>query len=109
MRSPSLAATIAANKPDHQRTIRIHACMRALYPNKRDLGFNQQSVDTVVAYFETNYHDTSIEMLLALVQPSDGDLTWAGLSVRDRSVPPNNNMFPVLPTKAFVLPRKDGK
>ena len=99
MKRPSLAATIAANKPDHLLNIRIHACMRALYPNKRDLGFNQQSVDTVVAYFETNYHDTTIEMLLALVQPSDGDLTWAGLSVRDRSAPPSKNMFTVPPTK----------
>ena len=83
--------------------------MRALYPNMRDLGFNQQSVDAVVAYFETTFPDTPEDVLLATVIPSDGDLTWAGLSVRDRSVPPNNNMFPVLPTKAFVLPRKDGK
>lgn len=75
-----------AGPPEHQKVVRIYACMRALYPNKRDLGFTAQSVDSVLAYYAKHFPDTPDELLLATIMPSDGDLTWAGLSIRPRHV-----------------------
>lgn len=55
------------------------ACMRALYPNKRSLDFGADSLDRVVSYFKNHFPHTTDAMLFAMVIPTEGDISWAGL------------------------------
>jgi hypothetical protein len=57
------------------------ACMRALYPAKRDLAFNRKSVDYLIRWFKTTYPTADKASLPALCVPSSGDRTWVGMAL----------------------------
>jgi hypothetical protein len=97
--------------PENVRRVRLLACKRALHPDKTKLGFTEEAYNAVLSHFEYNFPDTTDEVLLAMVVPSNGDLTWAGLTHRDRTGQSINPFAP--PTKrpeihAPVAPHPQG-
>jgi hypothetical protein len=92
--------------PENVRRVRLLACKRALHPHKTKLGFTEEAYNAVLSHFEFNFPDTTDEVLLAMVVPSPGDLTWAGLTLplRDRVVQPINPFMPANP----VAPHPQG-
>jgi hypothetical protein len=99
------------HSPEYIRRVRLLACKRALHPHKTTLGFTAEAYDAVLSHFGYNFPDTTDEVLLAMVVPSNGDLTWAGLTHRDRTGQSINPFAP--PTKrpeihAPVAPHPQG-
>lgn len=100
MKSPSINNLLDRHAPENIRRVRLLACMRSLHPHKTKLGFSEEAYNAVVSYFRFTFPDTTDEMLLAMVVPSPGDMTWAGLTNRDRtglSINPYAPANPVAP------------
>jgi hypothetical protein len=77
---------IVTDPDGHYRGYRLRelACMRALYPAKRDLGFNRASLDFLIRWYHTTYPDADSATMTALttmLAPSAGDRTWTNMAV----------------------------
>lgn len=67
----------------NQPPLTLHelACMRALHPDKRNLPFNDDGIAAVTTSFHTHYPATPRALLVSVVTPTQGDLTWAGFAI----------------------------
>jgi hypothetical protein len=104
MTGPTISNLLDRHSPEYIRRVRLLACKRALHPYKTKLGFTAEAYDAVLSHFGYNFPDTTDEVLLAMVVPSNGDLTWAGLTHRDRSGQSINPFAPANP----VAPHPQG-